>query len=95
MKKTPPRHFHVRLPEPLFADIVAGMRRKGGKSLNREIVERLSETNRNDAADRIAEALRPLLGTLDEAESEKVASLISEVAQVLANTRPRKRSRQK
>lgn len=91
MKKTPPHRFQLRLPEALFADIVEGMRRKGGKSLNREIVERLSETNQDDAASRIAEALRPLLGTLDEAERERVAGLIGEVAQVLTKSRSRKR----
>lgn len=92
MKKTPPHNFHVRLPDELFADIVQGMRRKGGKSLNREIVERLGETRATDAASRIADALRPLLGTLEETEAERVAKLLIEAAEILANRKKRGRS---
>jgi predicted DNA-binding protein (UPF0278 family) len=99
MKKNPPHHFHVRLPSDLFASIVDSMRRKGGKSLNKEIVEQLRETNSKfaaeesakDDASRIADALRPLLETLEQAESEHVSRLLIEAAQIL--TKRKKRGR--
>lgn len=91
MKNTPPHHFHVRLPEDLFADIADDMRRKGGKSLNREIVSRLRETTKKDAADRIAAALRPLLESLDEAERDQFALLTIQAVELLARRKKRGR----
>lgn len=94
MTKPPIHNFHVRFPKDLFEDVVDGMRRKGGKSITKEIVERLRETNANDAASRVADALRPLLNTLDEGERDHFARLVVEAAELLARSKTKKRSRQ-
>lgn len=90
MEKKPPHHFHVRLPESLFTDIANEMRRKGGKSLNKEIVERLRETTQKDDAKQIVDALRPLMEGLDDDEREHFARLAVEAITVLSKAKKKR-----
>lgn len=82
--------FHLRLPISIHELLLAN---KGSNSLNTEIIERLERTLKPDAADQIANAIRPFLETLSDTDRARMADLASEAASIMAKAKPRRRSR--
>ncbi|RUU10043.1 hypothetical protein EOD08_34030 [Mesorhizobium sp. M6A.T.Ca.TU.002.02.2.1] len=76
-----PPSFHLRLSPELKAKLLAA---RGRNSLNREIIERLERTFEPDPALRLAEALRPLLASLDYLDQEKFVASTTNAIQILA-----------
>lgn len=88
MPRNPPHSFHLRLPADVLVFL---MDEKGAKSLNREIVERLRDSMVEGEADDLAQALRPILDTLDVADRKELIALAIRAFEILAKSKPRGR----
>lgn len=88
MSPPEPPSFHLRLPPELKAKLEAV---KGRNSLNKEIIHRLELSLDPDPALQVAAVLRPILAMLDEPGRTQMATLLSEMAGIMA--RPPKRGR--
>ncbi|MDC9825649.1 Arc family DNA-binding protein [Devosia sp. ZB163] len=85
--------FNLRLTPELKADL-ARARKASGRSMNGEILARLSLTFEPDPAAQLAEALRPLLALLDERDrAEVVGHFVSGLA-IVSRKKPGRRRRQ-
>lgn len=88
MPKLPPRHFHLRLPEEVFAFL---MGEKGDNSLNKEIVERLRGSMAQGEVDSLGAALRSILNTVDPADREELTAIALRAIEILAKSRAKRR----
>lgn len=64
---------------------------RDGKSLNTEIVRRLEQSLAPDPAEKLAEALRPLLAAMSEQDRDEFVRLATEAASILLRSQQRKR----
>ncbi|MCF6112346.1 type II toxin-antitoxin system HicB family antitoxin [Mesorhizobium muleiense] len=88
MSRSPRPSFHVRLPPELKARLEAV---RGGKSLNREVVDRLERSFGEDLASQFGDVIAGYLAPLDDEDRAKVVNLASELAAILM-AKPRKRA---
>ncbi|MER9278749.1 Arc family DNA-binding protein [Mesorhizobium sp. M0522] len=88
MSRPPRPSFHVRLPSELKARLEAV---RDGKSLNREVIDRLERSFGEDLASQFGEVIAAYLAPLDDEDRAKVVRLAGELAAMLA-ARPRKRA---
>lgn len=84
--------FHLRLP-PNLKDQLDLACEANGSSLNREIVERLMRTFEPDLALRLADDARPLLATLDAADSNEVVALVIGMLKIASKGQPKTRAK--
>lgn len=82
--------FNLKLTPELKAEL-ARARRSSGRSMNGEILARLSLTFRPDLAMRLADAARPLLAEMSEADSNQAVEMIAGILQLAAKNKARKR----
>lgn len=82
--------FNLRLTPDLKADL-AHARKASGRSMNGEILARLSLTFQPDAATQLAEALRPLLSSLDETDRDAMVKHITGAIAIVSRKKTRKR----
>lgn len=92
MPKEKLSEFRLRLSPDLKA-IIEKVR--GSKSINRQINEWLWSRAQPDEAERLVDALRPLLASLDEEDRERFVDRAVEAVEVLAKGSARRRQRRK
>ncbi len=80
--------FHVRFFAGLKERLEAV---RGARSLNREINERLERSFETDAAGDLAQALRPLLDRIEEADRARFVELVSAAIDIMAKQKRAKR----
>lgn len=67
------------------------MGEKGGKSLNKEIVDRLRGSIAQGETDSLAAALRPILDKLDADERQELVAIAIRAFEILATSKTRRR----
>lgn len=90
MSQSPPS-FHLRLPPDLKGQLEAEALNRG-KSLTREIVDRLERSLEPDDAMRLADSLRPFMDNLSDAQRRDAVEMGARLIDlVLLAKKPRKR----
>lgn len=82
--------FNLRLTPELKAELTRA-RKQSGRSMNAEILARLSLTFEPDPALRLAEVFRPLLAAVPESEQSKFVDLAAGAVGILSHGRKRKK----
>lgn len=89
MSEQPPR-FNLRLTPDLKADLTRA-RAESGRSMNAEILARLSLTFNPDPAMKLADAIRPALEEVPEGDRSKFVDLAVDAIGILGHGRRRKK----
>ena len=88
MSKPEPPSFHTRLPQDLKDQLDAA---RGGRSLNREIVDRLQKSFDTDPVFRFAELLRPYLESLEADEQAELFHLAERAIAIIGKAKKQAR----
>jgi len=90
MSQSPPS-FHLRLPADLKSQLEVSAQSRG-KSLTREMIDRLERTFEPDAAMQLADSLRPFLDKLDDEQRRDAVEMGARLLDLaLLVRKPRKR----
>lgn len=75
--------FHLRLPSDLKGKLESSTE-TSGRSLNREILDRLDRSFDPDPAMQLAEAIRPIIDKMSEQDQNRIVALFSETFAILS-----------
>ena len=90
MSQSPPS-FHLRLPADLKSQLEVSAQSRG-KSLTREMIDRLERTFEPDAAMQLADSLRPFLDKLNDEQRRDAVEMGARLLDLaLLVRKPRKR----
>jgi len=90
MSQTPPS-FHLRLPADLKGQLEAAAQGRG-KSLTKEIVERLERSMEPDPSMQLADSLRPFMDNLSDSQRQDAVEMAARLIElILTAKKPRKR----
>lgn len=81
--------FNLRLTPDIQAELERA-KKASGRSMNREILDRLARSFAPDPALQLADSIRPILDKMEEDDQRKVVAMVADTFAILAK-KPKRR----